>query len=81
MTDHGVSCSKSWSGNVWDNPAKESLFSPIEAELIGKKVYRTKAQAKSDVFAYVECFSNRAWRYSTLGYLSTIDFGREAGAA
>jgi len=27
MTDHGITCSMSRSGNVWDNPAMESFFS------------------------------------------------------
>ena len=36
----------------------------------GKKVYRTRAQAKADVFDYIECFYNPTRRHSTLGYLS-----------
>jgi len=48
---------------------------------IGKKVYRTRAQAKADVFDYVECFYNPTRRHSTLGYLSLIHFEREAGVA
>lgn len=81
MTDNGVTCSMSRSGNVWDNAAMESFFSSLKTERIGKKVYRTRAQAKSDVFDYVECFYNPTRRHSTLGYLSPIDFEREAGVA
>lgn len=58
MTDNGVTCSMSRSGNVWDNAAMESFFSSLKTERIGKKVYRTRAQAKADVFDYVECFYN-----------------------
>jgi putative transposase len=81
MTDNGVTCSMSRSGNVWDNAAMESFFSSLKTERIGKKVYRTRAQAKADVFDYVECFYNPTRRRSTLGYLSPIDFEREAGVA
>jgi putative transposase len=81
MADNGVTCSMSRSGNVWDNAAMESFFSSLKTERIGKKVYRTKAQAKADVFDYVECFYNPTRRHSTLGYLSPIDFEREAGVA
>jgi len=81
MTDNGVTCSMSRSGNVWDNAAMESFFSSLKTERIGKKVYRTRAQAKADVFDYVECFYNPTRRHSTLGYLSPIDFEREAGVA
>ena len=81
MTDNGVTCSMSRSGNVWDNAAMESFFSSLKTKRIGKKVYRTRAQAKADVFDYVECFYNPTRRHSTLGYLSPIDFEREAGVA
>jgi putative transposase len=81
MVDNGVTCSMSRSGNVWDNAAMESFFSSLKTERIGKKIYRTRAQAKADVFDYVECFYNPTRRHSTLGYLSPIDFEREAGVA
>jgi putative transposase len=69
------------SGNVWDNAAMESCFSSLKTERIGKKVYRTRAQAKADVFDHVKCFYNPTRRHSTMGYLRPIDFKREAGAA
>ncbi|WP_183618919.1 IS3 family transposase, partial [Novosphingobium fluoreni] len=81
MADNGVTCSMSRSGNVWDNAAMESFFSSLKTERIGKKVYRTRAPAKADVFDYIECFYNPTRRHSTLGYLSPIDFEREAGVA
>ena len=81
MADNGVTCSMSRSGNVWDNAAMESFFSSLKTERLGKKVYRTRAQAKADVFDYIECFYNPTRRHSTLGYLSPIDFELEAGVA
>ncbi|SMC94688.1 Integrase core domain-containing protein [Novosphingobium sp. B1] len=81
MADNGVTCSMSRSGNVWDNAAMESFFSSLKTERIGKKVYRTRAQAKADVFDNVECFYNPTRRHSTLGYISPIDFERNAGVA
>jgi putative transposase len=81
MADNGVTCSMSRSGNVWDNAAMESFFSSLKTERIGKKIYRTRAQAKADVFDYIECFYNPTRRHSTLGYLSPIDFERKAGVA
>ena len=81
MADNGVTCSMSRSGNVWDNAAMESFFCSLKTERVGKKVYRTRAQAKADVFDYIECFYNPTRRHSTLGYLSPIDFEMEAGVA
>ena len=81
MADNGVICSMSRSGNVWDNAAMESFFSSLKTERIGKKVYRTRTQAKADVFDYIECFYNPTRRHSTLNYLSPIDFEQKAGVA
>ena len=49
MADHGVICSMSRSGNVWDNAAMESFFSSLKTERTARKTYRTRDQAKADV--------------------------------
>lgn len=74
MADNGVTCSMSRSGNVWDNAAMESFFSSMKTERIGKKIYRTRDQARAEIFDYIERFYNPTRRHSTLGYLSPIDF-------
>jgi putative transposase len=81
MTDNGVTCSMSRSGNVWDNAARESLFSSLITERIARKTYRTRNQATADVFDYIERFYNPTRRHSTLGYLSPVDFERQADVA
>lgn len=81
MADNGVTCSMSRSGNVWDNAAMESFFSSLKTERVGQKIYRTRAQAKADMFDYIECFYNPNRRHSTLGYVSPIDFEMKAGVA
>ncbi len=58
MADNGVTCSMSRSGNVWDNAAMESFFSSLKTERIGRKVYRTRDDARADVFDYIERFYN-----------------------
>ena len=78
MADHGVICSMSRSGNVWDNAAMESFFSSLKTERIARKVYRTRDQAKADVFDYIERFYNPRRRHSTLGYRSPIEFEMQA---
>lgn len=81
MKDNGVTCSMSRSGNCWDNAAMESFFSSLKTERIRRKVYRSRDQARADVFDYIERFYNPTRRHSTLGYLSPIDFERGAGVA
>jgi transposase InsO family protein len=54
MADHGVICSMSRSGNVWDNAAMESFFSSLKTERTARRMYRTRDDAKADVFDYIE---------------------------
>ena len=68
MAEHGVLCSLSPSGNVWDNAAMESFFSSLKTERTARKTYRTRDQARADVFDYIERFYNPRRRHSTLGY-------------
>ena len=79
LEDNGVNCSMSRSGNVWDNAAMESFFSSLKTERTARKTYRTRVQAKADVFDYIERFYNPKRRHSTLGYLSPIEFERMPG--
>ena len=60
MADHSVVCSMSRSGNVWDNAAMESFFSSLKTERTARRMYRTRNDAKADVFDYIERFYNRA---------------------
>ena len=69
MADHGITCSMSRSGNVWDNAAMESFFSSLKTERIRGRVYRTRDQARADVFDYIERFYNPRRRHSMLGYV------------
>src|SRR5271155_5396700 len=81
LADHGVICSMSRSGNVWDNAAMESFFSSLKTERTARKTYRTRNEAKADVFDYIECFYNPKRRHSTIGYMSPMEFEMQAGLA
>jgi putative transposase len=81
MADNGVTCSMSRSGNVWDNAAMESFFSSLKTERTAHKTYRTRDQAKADVFDYIERFYNARRRHSTLGYLSPMEFEKQRALA
>jgi putative transposase len=58
MADNGVTCSMSRSGNVWDNAAMESFFSTLKTERTARKVYRSRNQARADIFDFIERFYN-----------------------
>jgi putative transposase len=66
------------SGNVWDNPARKSLFSSLKTERTARKTYRTRDEAKADVFDYIERFYNAKRRHSTIGYRGPMEFEIQA---
>ena len=67
MAEHGISCSMSRSGNVWDNAAMESFFSSLKTERTSAKTYRTRNEAKADVFDYIETVLQSRRSHSTIG--------------
>ena len=81
LADHGVDCSMSRSGNCWDNAAMESFFSSLKTERVSRRTYRTRDDAKADVFDYIERFYNPKRRHSTIGYLSPIAFEEKMALA
>ena len=74
LKEQGITCSMSRAGAVWDNSAMESFFSSLKTERTARKVYRTREQARVDVFDYVERFYNSTRRHSTLGYVSPVQY-------
>ena len=59
----------------------ESFFSSLKTERTARKTYRTRDQARADVFDYIERFYNAKRRHSTIGYLSPMEFETKAGLA
>lgn len=76
----GITCSMSRAGNVWDNSAMESFFSTLKTERTARKTYRTRNEAKADVFDYIERFYNPKRQHSTVGYISPMQFEQQMQA-
>jgi putative transposase len=64
-----------------DNAAMESFFSSLKTERTARRIYRTRDDARADVFDYIERFYNLKRRRSTIGYMSPMEFERQAGLA
>jgi putative transposase len=74
LAEYGMRCSMSRKGNCWDNAPTESFFNSLKNERVHGSRYRTRADAKADVFQYIEIFYNRVRRHSTLGQTSPEQF-------
>jgi putative transposase len=71
---HGLEPSMSRRGNCYDNAVAESFFSSLKGERVRGRIYRTRDEARSDVFDYIEFFYNRTRRHSYLGQLSPVNY-------
>ena len=74
LTEHAITCSMSRKGSCWDNACLESFFGTLKKELVHHRQYRTREEAKQDIFEWIEVFYNRQRRHSTLGYRSPAEF-------
>jgi len=81
LTELGITCSMSRSGNVWDNAVMESFFSTLKIERCHRRAYHSRDEARADVFAYIERFYNPLRRHSALGNMSPMMFERINAAA
>ncbi len=81
LQDNGIICSMSRRANCWDNAVAESFFSTLKTELVGDRVYATRAQARLAVFEYIEVFYNRKRLHSSIGYRSPADYEATMRAA
>ena len=73
---HNLVPSMSRRGNCYDNAVAESFFSSLKKERVRKKIYRTRDEARADIFDYIEVFYNRTRRHSYLGGVSPEAFER-----
>jgi len=72
--EHGLVLNMSRRGNCYDNAVAESFFSSLKKERVRHRIYRTREEAKTDLFDYIEIFYNRTRRHSHLGQVSSYDF-------
>ena len=61
---HGIVSSMSGVGNCYDNAVAESFFGILKRERVNRRRYRTRAEARSDIFDYIERFYNRQRQHS-----------------
>lgn len=58
LAGHNITCSMSAVGSCYDNAAAESFFGLLKRERVNRRRYVTRADARADVFEYIEVFYN-----------------------
>jgi putative transposase len=77
LARHGAIASMSRTGDCWDNAVAESFFATLEHELIMRRQWRTRDEARQAIFHYIETWYNPRRRHSSLGYRSPAHYEEE----
>ena len=57
-------------GDCWNNAVAESFFASLKTERVFFNNYKTREEAKKDIFDYIEILYNNKSRHSYLGNIS-----------
>ena len=68
-------------GDAYDNAMAESFFATLERELLAKRSFKTKIEARLAVFTWIEGWYNPRRRHSAHGHISPINFERSYAEA
>jgi putative transposase len=74
LGDAGLIASMSRRSNCYDNATMESFWATLKLELVYRHCFDTRAQARTQIFDYIETFYNRQRAHSALDYHSPVDF-------
>lgn len=72
----GVALSNGSVGDCYDNAMAESFFATLECELLERRRFENRAEARLAVFQYIEGWYNPHRRHSALDYLSPVAYER-----
>ena len=73
----GVRPSTGSVGDAYDNAMCESFFATLECELINRRRFRSRSEARMAVLQFIEGFYNPSRRHSALNYLSPTEYERK----
>ena len=77
LKHHNLVHSMSRRGNCHDNAVAESFFNLLKRERIRRRVYRSRDEARQDVFDYIEMFYNEKRKHVRNGMLSPVEFEKQ----
>lgn len=77
----GITASMSRKGNCYDNAFVESFFKTLKVELVYRKPFKTRKEARLAIFEFIETWYNRQRIHSSIDYMSPVDYETQHLAA
>lgn len=77
----GIIASMSRRGNCYDNAHCESFFHSLKTELVYRRNFKTREEAKQAIFKWIETWYNRQRLHSSLGYMTPEQYEKLALAS
>jgi putative transposase len=74
LKDNNLEASMSRRGNCHDNAVAESFFSLLKKERVRNRTYKTRSDARSEIFDYIECFYNPKRHHGSNNGLSPLQY-------
>lgn len=74
LKEYKMVCSMSRKGNCYDNACIESFHSILKRELVYQTRFKTKEQARQEIYRFIEFWYNRQRIHSSLNYMSPDRF-------
>ena len=81
LVQHKMIPSMSRKGDCHDNAVAESFFANLKNELIYHKDFKTRSEARTAIFDYIELFYNRKRLHQTLNYQTPDEYERMQAVA
>jgi putative transposase len=72
----GLRRSMGRTGSCLDNAVAESWFASLKVELVDRQHYRTRAEARASIFAWIHWY-NRGRLHSTNDYLPPVEWEQQ----
>lgn len=70
----GIRRSVGRTGVCWDNAVGESFFATLKKELVSRRRFATREEARLAIFNWIEYWYNARRLHSTLGYMTPMEW-------
>ncbi len=76
LRENGIRQSMSAKGDCYDNACMESFFATLKKDLVHRRRFKTREEARLAIINYIETWYNSKRSHSSLDYMSPMEYER-----